>query len=137
MLITRKAEFSASHSCYNPRLTEQENRDLYGETAASHGHGHNYSIEVTLQGNPDPVTGMVVDLKLMKDIIQREVIDPMDHRHLNHEVPPFGRVVPTAENVIKEIWTRLQPHLNFSNARLHSVRLYETDDLYVDYAGER
>ena len=136
MLLTRKAEFSASHRCYNPEFSEQENRDLYGESASSHGHGHNYMFEVTIEGTPDPVTGMVVDLKLLKDIIERQVVAPMDHRHLNHEVPPFDRVVPTAENVVKEIWARLQPHLTFANARLQSVRLYETADLYVDYGGD-
>jgi 6-pyruvoyltetrahydropterin/6-carboxytetrahydropterin synthase len=118
-------------------LTEQQNLELYGETAASHGHGHNYSLEVTLEGEPDPLTGMVVDLKLMKEIIQREVIDLMDHRHLNHEVPPFADVPPTAENVVKEIWGRLEPHLQFPNARLHSLRLHETEDLYVDYGEAR
>lgn len=137
MLITRKAEFSASHSCYNPRLSEQDNLELYGEPASSHGHGHNYTIEVTLEGTPDPVTGMVVDLKLMKDILNREVIDVMDHRHLNHEVPPFDQVVPTAENVVQEIWHRLEPRLKFPNARLYSLRLYETEELYVDYSGEQ
>jgi 6-pyruvoyltetrahydropterin/6-carboxytetrahydropterin synthase len=136
MLLTRKAEFSASHRCYNPQISEQENRDLYGEFASSHGHGHNYVFEVTLEGTPDPVTGMVVDLKLLKDVIEREVVAPMDHKHLNHEVPPFDRVLPTAENVVKEIWGRLQPHLTFDNARLHSIRLFETADLYVDYGGE-
>ena len=64
MLITRKAEFSASHRCYNPNLSEEQNRDLYGERASSHGHGHNYILEVTMEGEPDPVTGMVVDLKV-------------------------------------------------------------------------
>lgn len=137
MLLTRRAEFSASHSCYNPAFSEQQNRDLYGEFSGSHGHGHNYTVEVTLEGEPDSVTGMVVDLKLLKDVIQREVIDPIDHRHLNHEVPPFSTVVPTAENVAKEIWQRLQPHLIFENARLHSIRLYETEDQYVDYDGGR
>jgi 6-pyruvoyltetrahydropterin/6-carboxytetrahydropterin synthase len=137
MLLTRRAEFSASHSCYNPRLSEQENLDLYGERAGSHGHGHNYVFEVTLEGEPDPVTGMVVDLKLLKDIVQREIVDPMDHRHLNHEVPPFDRVVPTSENLAIEIWRRLCPHLMFGNARLHSIRLYETPDQYVEYAGGR
>jgi 6-pyruvoyltetrahydropterin/6-carboxytetrahydropterin synthase len=135
MLLTRRAEFSASHSCYNPRLTEQQNRDLYGELSGTHGHGHNYRVEVTLEGDPDPVTGMVVDLKLLKDVIQREIVDPMDHRHLNREVPPFDVVVPTAENLAKEIWTRLSPHLNFGNARLRSIRLFETGDLYVEYDG--
>ena len=136
MLITRRAEFSASHTCYNASLPEQRNRDLYGERAGSHGHGHNYVMEVSIEGNPDPVTGMIVDLKLVKEIIQREVLDPMDHRHLNHEVPPFDRIVPTAENVVREIWRRLQPGLTFPNARLHSIRLYETADLYADYRGE-
>jgi 6-pyruvoyltetrahydropterin/6-carboxytetrahydropterin synthase len=75
MLITRRAEFSASHSCYNPELSEEQNRSLYGERAGSHGHGHNYVIEVSIAGDPDPITGMIVDLKLVKDIIQREVID--------------------------------------------------------------
>lgn len=137
MLLTRRAEFSASHSCYNPQLTEQQNRDLYGEPADSHGHGHNYTIEVTLEGDPHPVTGMVVDLKLLKDVIQREVVDPMDHRHLNYEVPPFDRVIPTAENLIKEVWNRLHPHLTFENARLRSIRLFETEDLYVEFEGDR
>jgi 6-pyruvoyltetrahydropterin/6-carboxytetrahydropterin synthase len=137
MLITRKAEFSASHSCYNPNLSEQQNRNLYGEHAGTHGHGHNYVIEVSIEGDPDPVTGMIVDLKVVKDIIQREVIDPMDHRHLNYEVPPFDRLIPTAENLVREVWRRLEPALSSGNARLHSIRLYETNDLYVDYFGDQ
>jgi 6-pyruvoyltetrahydropterin/6-carboxytetrahydropterin synthase len=136
MLLTRRAEFSASHICYNPRLSEEQNRDLYGESTGSHGHGHNYAVEVTLEGDPDPVTGMVIDLKLLKDIIQREVVDPMDHRHLNFEVPPFDRIIPTAENLAKDIWRRLCPHLSIGNTRLRSVRLFETEDLFVDYDGE-
>lgn len=136
MLLTRRADFSASHSCYNPNLSEEENLALYGERPGSHGHGHNYRIEVTVEGDPDPVTGMVVDLKLMKDVIQHEVLDPMDHRYLNREVPPFTDIVPTTENLVAEIWRRLEPKLRFPNARLRSVRLYETEDLYVDYEGE-
>ncbi|HYO82458.1 MAG TPA: 6-carboxytetrahydropterin synthase [Bryobacteraceae bacterium] len=136
MLITRRADFSASHSCYNPHLSEQQNRDFYGESSNSHGHGHNYVLEVTLQGDPDPVTGMIVDLKLVKEVIQRHVIEPLDHRHLNHEVPPFDRITPTTENVAREIWGRLNDKLRFPNARLHSVRLFETEDLSVEYMGD-
>jgi 6-pyruvoyltetrahydropterin/6-carboxytetrahydropterin synthase len=135
MLITRKAEFSASHRCYNPNLSEEQNRDLYGERASSHGHGHNYILEVSIVGEPDPVTGMVVDLKLVKDILNDRVVEQMDHRHLNHEVPPFDKVIPTLENVARDIWNRLELHLHFENARLRNVRLYETADLYVDYSG--
>ena len=131
MLITRKAEFSASHRCYNDELSEERNRELYGESRDSSGHGHNYTIEVTLAGDPDPVTGMIVDLKVVKDVIQREVIDAMDHRHLNHEVPPFDTVRPTAENVAKEVWRRLEQHLTSGHARLHTVRLWETDQMFV------
>jgi len=136
MLLTRRAEFSASHSCYNPQLSEQENRDLYYEAPGTHGHGHNYTLEVTVEGEPDLVTGMVIDLKLLKDVIEREVVSSMDHRHLNHEVAPFDRVVPTVENVAREIWRRLCPHLTSERARLKNVRLYETEDLYADYEGE-
>jgi len=137
MLITRKAEFSASHSCYNAKLSEEENRALYGERAGSHGHGHNYVLEVTLEGEPDPVTGMIFDLKDLKEIINREVIGPMDHRFLNFEDKPFDRVVPTPENIVKEIWNRLEKQLTFPNGKLNSVRLYETDDLYVEYGGDK
>jgi 6-pyruvoyltetrahydropterin/6-carboxytetrahydropterin synthase len=136
MLITRRAEFSASHRCYNDSLSPELNLALYGERADSHGHGHNYVIEVSIEGTPDPVTGMIVDLKFVKDVIQREVIDGMDHRHLNHEVPPFDKVPPTAENLVREIWKRLARSMTFPNRKLENLRLYETEDLYVDYAGE-
>jgi 6-pyruvoyltetrahydropterin/6-carboxytetrahydropterin synthase len=137
MLITRRAEFSASHVCAQPALSLQENQQLYGPAANPSGHGHNYVLEVTLEGEPDAVTGMIFDLKKLKDLIQQTVIDPMDHRFLNYEVPPFDRIVPTAENVAAEIWRRLEPHFETGRAHLSNVRLYETEDLYVDYAGER
>jgi 6-pyruvoyltetrahydropterin/6-carboxytetrahydropterin synthase len=136
MLLTRKAEFSASHVCINPALSEEENRALYGANANPNGHGHNYVVEVTLEGTPDPVTGMVFDLRELKEIINREVVDPMDHRFLNHEVPPFDKVIPTTENIAAEIWRRLARQIHAPNARLKNVRLYETPDLYVDYGGE-
>ena len=94
MLLTRKAEFSASHVCADPALSEAENRAIYGANANPHGHGHNYVLEVTIAGDPDPVTGMVFDLRELKEIMNAEVVDAMDHRFLNREVPPFDRVVP-------------------------------------------
>ncbi len=136
MLITRRIEFSASHVCRDPRLSEEENRALYGMAANPHGHGHNYVLEVTLEGEPDPATGMVFDLKRLKDVLTREVVEPMDHRFLNREVPPFDRVVPTTENLAIEIWRRLAARLGENGTRLHGVRVYETEDFYVDYAGE-
>jgi 6-pyruvoyltetrahydropterin/6-carboxytetrahydropterin synthase len=136
MVITRKVEFSASHVCRNPALSEQENQRLFGMAANPHGHGHNYVLEVSVEGQPDPVTGMVLDLKELKEVMNREVVEPYDHRFLNHEVAPFDRVIPTAENIARDIWRRLEPHLSGPGRRLQLVRLYETPDLYVDYLGE-
>lgn len=136
MLLTRKVEFSASHVCRNPAWSAEENLRVYGNNANPNGHGHNYVLEVTLEGRPDPVTGMVFDLRELKDILNQEVVDPMDHRFLNHEVAPFDRVVPTTENIAAEIWKRLEGRVVRDNARLRNVRLYETADLYVDYGGK-
>jgi 6-pyruvoyltetrahydropterin/6-carboxytetrahydropterin synthase len=136
MVITRKVEFSASHVCRDPRLSEFENRKLFGMAANPHGHGHNYVVEVGLAGDPDPVTGMVLDLKELKEVLNREVVEPYDHRFLNYEVPPFDRVVPTTENIARDIWRRLEPHLTRGGNKLHAVRVYETPDLYVDYFGD-
>jgi 6-pyruvoyltetrahydropterin/6-carboxytetrahydropterin synthase len=137
MVITRKVEFSASHMCRNPQLSDEENRKLFGASANPHGHGHNYVVEVSLAGDPDPVTGMVLDLKELKEILKRHVVEPYDHRFLNYEVTPFDHVVPTTENIARDIWGRLEPHLKVGRGRLHAVRVYETPDLYVDYFGER
>jgi len=135
MLVTRRVDFSASHVCSQRSLSEEENRALYGAAANPKGHGHNYILEVTVEGEPDPVTGMVFDLKRLKEILNEAVVQPMDHRFLNYEVPPFDRVVPTAENVAVEIWNRLLPYFSGEGARLHKVRLFETEDLYVDFGG--
>src|ERR1700721_2545834 len=126
MLLTRKAEFSASHVCRNPALGEDENRALYGANANPHGHGHNYVLEVTVEGKPDSVTGMVFDLRELKEILNQEVVEPMDHRFLNREVPPFDRVIPTTENIAREIWTRIDARMGQSGVRLRNVRLFET-----------
>jgi len=136
MFITRKAEFSASHVCRVDSLSEQENFDLYGEESHASGHGHNYVLEVTLEGDPDPVTGMVMDLKELKDILEREVVQPMDHRFLNFEVPPFDKVVPTTGNVAREIWRRLESKLHGAHFKLAKIRLFEGPDLYVDVMKE-
>jgi 6-pyruvoyltetrahydropterin/6-carboxytetrahydropterin synthase len=136
MLITRRIEFSASHVCRSTQLSDEENRRMFGNAANPHGHGHNYVVEVSLEGRPDPVTGMVLDLKELKEILTREIVEPYDHRFLNYEVPPFDREVPTTENIARDIWRRLEGRLTGGNKKLHAVRVYETPDLYVDYFGE-
>lgn len=135
MFITRRAEFSASHACYRADWSAERNRAVYGEASNPYGHGHNYVVEVTLEGEPDPVTGMVVDLKAVKDILREAVLDPFDHRFLNREVEPFATVTPTVENIAIEIWRRLEPRFAGGQARLFNVRLYETEDLFADYRG--
>ena len=133
VLITRKAEFSAAHQLANPDWSDEKNADVFG--IESQTHGHNYVLEVTVAGDVDPVNGMIMDLKELKDLIAREIVEPWDHRHLNHEAPPFDQVIPTVENLAKETWRRLEPAIHGEGRRLHSIRLYETSDLYVDYAG--
>ena len=105
VLLTRKIEFSASHLYNNPNLSAEENRRIFGKCNNPHGHGHNYTLEVTVAGEPDPVTGMVLDLKELKDILEREVMQRMDHRHLNYEVPELKGQIPTCENIARCINT--------------------------------
>ena len=136
LLITRRCEFSASHYCANPALGSEENEALFGKASRPSGHGHNYVLEVTVAGDVDPVHGMVMDLKQLKQMINDEVVEVYDHRFLNHEVPPFDRTIPTPENIARDIWRRLDAPVRERNCRLHGVRLYETPDLYVEYFGE-
>jgi len=135
MLVTRRVEFSASHVCRRPDLTDDENASIYGAEANPHGHGHNFTVEVTLEGEPDPATGMVFDLKKLKHILNLEIVEPFDHRFLNVETPPFDKLVPTLENMATEIWRRIEPSFAGTPIRVHAVRLYESEELYVDYFG--
>lgn len=132
--LTRKAEFSASHYYHNPELGAEENQRLFGKAGNPHGHGHNYTLEVTVKGEVDSRSGFVVDLKQLKELMNREVIDVMDHRFLNKEVPEFQEAIPTTENLAISIWNRLRTRLKV--AQLHRVRVYESPDLFVDYYGE-
>jgi 6-pyruvoyltetrahydropterin/6-carboxytetrahydropterin synthase len=132
--VTRRAEFSASHFYHNPKFSPEENRRIFGKCNNPHGHGHNYTLEVTVGGEVNSATGMLMDLKELKKLLEKEVLDLMDHRFLNKEVPPFESTIPTTENIAMEIWKLIAPRLQVG--RLHRVRLYETPDLFVDYFGE-
>ena len=135
ILLTRKAEFSASHYYWVPEWTEEQNRQAFGKCANRNGHGHNYTLEVTVAGEIDQKTGFVVDLKELKDVIEREVMSVYDHRHLNLEVPEFASTMPTTENIAIAIWNRLDGKI--AGAKLHRVRVYEMADLFADYYGEQ
>jgi 6-pyruvoyltetrahydropterin/6-carboxytetrahydropterin synthase len=128
--ITRRVEFSAAHFYHNPNFSLEENLRVFGKCNNAHGHGHNYILEVTIAGEPDPATGMVLDLKELKEILQTEVIDRMDHRHLNYEVPELAGQIPTCENVASVIWKLLLPRIG--TGKLDRVRVYESPDLFAD-----
>lgn len=134
IFLSRKAEFSAAHFYWNDQLSPAENERVFGKCANRNGHGHNYTLEVTVTGEIDPITGFVVDLKLLKEILEREVVGVYDHRHLNHEIPDFKTVVPTPENIAIAAWERLDNKI--PGAKLYKVRIYETHDLYADFYGE-
>jgi 6-pyruvoyltetrahydropterin/6-carboxytetrahydropterin synthase len=135
--LTRRATFSAAHYYWNEDWSQQKNEQVFGRCANRNGHGHNYTLEVTVKGEPDQTTGFVVDLKWLKDVIEREVMVSWDHRHLNLEVPEFAKTVPTTENLAIAAWRRLQPAvLAAKGAQLSRVRIYETPELFAEYRGE-
>ena len=137
ILLTRRATFSASHYYWNPDWSEERNFATFGRCANRSGHGHNYTLEITVSGEPDAVSGFVVDLKWLKDVIEREVLDVYDHRHLNLEVPEFKTANPTTENIAVAVWKRLAgPVAAAHGAKLSRVRIYETADIFADYLGE-
>jgi 6-pyruvoyltetrahydropterin/6-carboxytetrahydropterin synthase len=133
VIISKKVEFAASHICRSPRLSEEENLRVYGPASNPQGHGHNYIVEVAIEGEPDPVTGMILDLKKLKDVMEERVLSVYDHRLLNREVPSFSDTVPTVENIAIDIWNRMAGQV--APGRLHSVRVHETTELYAEYRG--
>ena len=132
MRITRKLEFSAAHFYHNADLSPEDNRRIFGKCNNAHGHGHNYVLEVTIVGEPDPKTGMILDLKELKEILDREVMQRLDHRHLNYEVPELAGKIPTCEEIASALWKILEPKI--SHGRLDRIRLFESPDLFVDCA---
>ena len=138
IFLTRRATFSASHFYWNDSWTAEKNEQIFGRCANRNGHGHNYTLEVTVAGTPDPVTGFVVDLKALKDIIEQQVLSTFDHRHLNLEVPEFaaGKLIPTTENIAIATWNRLAPAIATAcGAKLTRVRIYETPEIFAEYRG--
>ncbi|MDR3724258.1 MAG: 6-carboxytetrahydropterin synthase [Terracidiphilus sp.] len=137
IFLTRRATFSAAHYYWNEAWTAEENQRVFGKCANRNGHGHNYTLEVTVAGEVDPVTGFVVDLKGLRDVIEREVLDAWDHRHLNLETEDFRHTVPTTENLAIAAWKRLAPAVEATGgAHLSRVRIWETPEIFAEYRGE-
>ncbi len=132
--LTRRESFSASHQLFNPKFSEQENFEIYGKCAYPHGHGHNYEIEVTVVGEPDKNTGMILDLKKLSEIIEKEILVKVDHKHLNIDVDFLNGILPTAENICIVFWKILAPKIQVG--KLYSIKVFETPDNYAEYRGE-
>lgn len=132
--VTRKAHFSAAHRLYNPGWSDQKNNAVFGKCNNPRGHGHNYDIEVTVAGDPPGETGMVIDLKKLADILEAELIERVDHKHLNEDVDFMKGIIPTAENMAVAFWKILAPRI--SEGRLFSIKLYESENNFVEYRGE-
>jgi len=135
--LTRVVRFSAAHRYHRPEWGPEENTRAFGLCAREHGHGHNYRCAVTVQGEVVPETGMIMDLATLDRLLGAEVRDPLDHRHLNLDVPEFayGRTIPTAEALAVWVWRRLESRLP-APVRLHAVRIEEDDDLFAEFFGE-
>ncbi len=132
--ITRQVHFNAAHRLHNPAKSLAWNRRQYGPCTNPHWHGHNYVLEVTVRGEPDPVTGYIMDLGELKRILHRAIVDKCDHRNLNDEVDFLRGVIPSTENLVIAFWRELEPHIK-PPARLHCVRLYETPRNHAEFSG--
>ena len=133
IFITRKIEFSAGHRLFNPDFSDEKNETTFGLCNNPNGHGHNYVLEVTLSGEVCDDTGMVFDLKELKKLTQREIIDKVDHKNLNVDVDYLKGIIPTAENLAIKFWEILEPKI--TKGRLYEIKLYESERNYVAYRG--
>lgn len=132
--LTRRTTFSASHRLWSKQLTEAQNYAIYEKCANPNGHGHNYVLEVTVQGTPDPQTGMVLNLTELKEAINEQVVNWVDHKHLNYDVPWLEGYIPTTEVLVTRFWERLAKA--FPGNLLYEVKLYETENNVASYRGE-
>ena len=133
--LTRRAHFSASHRLFNPAWSDERNQQIFGKCNNPNGHGHNYEIEVTVTGDPPKDTGMVIDLKKLADIIEEELIDRVDHKHMNLDVDFMKGTIPTAENMAIAFWELLKSKIH--EGTLYSIKVYESTNNFVEYRGEK
>jgi len=132
--VTRRTHFNAAHRLHNPNRSDEWNRNTFGKCNSPNWHGHNYVLEVTVAGKPDPETGYVIDLSDLKQIVTERITDVCDHRNLNLDVPFMEGILPSAENLAIVFWKELEPHI--TGGKLWSVRLHETERNMVEYKGE-
>jgi len=130
--ITRRVVFAASHRLYSPQLSDEDNWTVFDKCSREKGHGHNFELFVTLKGVPDPITGLVMNLSHLKTILQDHILDPMDHRFLNDDIPEFKTLLPSIENLVIVVWNRLVPYIG---DLLYEVKIIETENNFAFYRG--
>jgi len=133
LYITKITNFSASHRLFNPNLSDEENEKLFDKCNNKNGHGHNYKLEITISGEVNPVSGYVIDLKLLKKIIEEEIIEKVDHTNLNLDVDFLKGTIPSVENLAITFWNILENKL--PSGKLYKIKLFETENSYVEYYG--
>ena len=132
--VTRRLRFNAAHRVFNPSLSDEENSATFGKCNNPNWHGHNYTLDVSVVGDIDQRTGYVIDLGELRDIVEREVIDVVDHKNFNLDVPFMSGSIPTSENIIVAFWKILEPAV--APAKLERLVLWETENNYVEYTGK-
>jgi 6-pyruvoyltetrahydropterin/6-carboxytetrahydropterin synthase len=134
--LTRKEEFNAAHKLWVDDWSEEKNKEIFGKCANPYFHGHNYELFVTVKGKPDPITGFIIDAKLLSQLIRDNITEVLDHTNLNKDknfIPQ--NLQPTTENVVYYIWKELEPFIP-ANCKLHCIKLQETPRIYAEYYGE-
>ncbi|MFM1931167.1 MAG: hypothetical protein RL226_470 [Bacteroidota bacterium] len=134
--ITRRERFNAAHKLWNPDWSAEKNEEMFGKCSNANWHGHNYDLFVTVKGTPHPDTGFCMDLKVLKDIIMEYIVDDLDHRNVNLDVPWMKGQMASTENMIIAIWDRLKGPIAEAGCTLHSLKLTETENNYAEYFGE-
>ncbi len=135
LYVTKRVEFSSSHRLFNPTFSAELNEETFDKCNNINGHGHNYVLDVTVGGLPDDATGYVIDLKYLKKLITDELVNLVDHKHLNYDVDFIRGYIPTVENLAVLFWRILESKL--TNCKLHKITLYETPASYVEYFGDK
>ncbi len=135
VFITRRERFNAAHKLYNPDWSAEKNLEVFGKCSNPNWHGHNYELFVTVKGEPDKVTGFVINLKSLSKIVQEKVIDKLDHRNINMDVDFMKDKMPSTEVLAIEIWHQIADDIRTAGAFLHSIKLSETENNFVEYFG--
>ncbi len=134
--ITRREHFNAAHKLYNPNWSNEQNEEVFGKCANPNWHGHNYNLYVTVKGTVNKDTGYSANLKDISLLIRKYVTDKLDHKNLNLDVDFLKDMMPSTENVAIAIWQQLAPHISALGCELHCIKLFETENNYVEYFGE-